>query len=223
MSKPKSVVLFSGGQDSATVLAYAKRQSNPIALSVSYGQRHVKEVEAATRICAKWRVPQRLHKVELLNKDSDLLAGKGGITMTQTHKGEMPTSIVPNRNAVLLTFAHAYAQSVGATTVYGGMCQTDYSGYPDCREVFIAALQGALNLGCTSAPIRIITPLMHKTKAETWSLADELGVVDDVVNLTRTCYYGDDTMQCWGMGCGECPACMLRRKGWNEFVGGRNA
>ena len=140
---------------------------------------------------------------------------------------------MPNRNALFLTIAHGYAQIVGANTIWTGVCQTDYSGYPDCRASFIFEMERALNKGYQTE-IAIVTPLMLKTKAETFAMAEECGVLDLVINESHTCYngvrgyeggytspeareYAAGGLHEWGHGCGECPACLLRAKGWEEF------
>jgi 7-cyano-7-deazaguanine synthase len=132
-------------------------------------------------------------------------------------KSGLPASFVPNRNATFLTLSHAYAQKLGAKYVMTGVCETDYSGYPDCRSEFIQSLAHTLNIGSQSN-ITILTPLMHITKAETFELAEKVGVLSIVVHYSHTCYNGSEIFNEWGHGCGHCPACMLRKAGYEEFI-----
>ena len=129
----------------------------------------------------------------------------------------LPASFVPNRNQLFLTLAHSYAQRVGASYLVTGVCETDYSGYPDCRLEFIKSLEHTTNLGSAEG-IKILTPLMNLDKADTFRLAQLLGGLDTVIDDTITCYNGDKTMHDWGMGCDNCPSCELRKKGFNEFI-----
>lgn len=134
----------------------------------------------------------------------------------------LPASFVPNRNALFLTTAHAYAQKVGAEVLYTGVCQTDYSGYPDCREEFVNMLAETLNVGYLTN-IVIETPLMYLTKADTFKLAEDFGFLQTVIEDSHTCYNGDRSkMHSWGRGCGECPACKLRAKGYEEFIAAKD-
>ena len=218
----KAVVLFSGGQDSTTVLGKALSLGLEVfAIGFDYGQRHVIELIQASTIVDKLGVPFKI--VEL--KDFGKMVTTG-LTKKATNLGlphermkDLPASFVPNRNALFLTLGHAYAQEVGAASVWGGMCQTDYSGYPDCREEFIEAMEDALNIGYQTH-IDFVTPLMYMTKADTFALAADVGVLDVVINDSNTCYNGDRTLKYdWGYGCAECPACKLRIKGWQEYKG----
>ena len=150
--------------------------------------------------------------------DSALLANNGD-SVNEQHKSnaDLPASFVPGRNALFLTIAHAYAQKHGALNIVGGMCQTDYSGYPDCRAEFITSLENALNLGYETS-ISIQAPLMYLDKVATFALADIHGVLDVVLEHSHTCYNGDRSIRHeWGYGCGECPACKLRAKGWERY------
>lgn len=219
---PKAVVLFSGGQDSTTVLGYAIKlhgESNVLALSAYYGQRHKVELEQAAEICHELGVRQEVLDVSVLGHtfNSGLTSVYTSVNEPHPELPEVPNSFVPMRNAILLTLAFGVAMRSGAGVVYGGMCQTDYSGYPDCRHEFVEALADALRIGYKSN-IEIDTPLMHLTKAETFALADHTGVLDLVVMSSHTCYEGNrDTLHAWGAGCGRCPACQLRAKGWDEY------
>lgn len=214
-----AVVVLSGGQDSVTCLGWAIATYNDVyAISFDYGQRHKVELECATEVCRTFDVPHQIVDVTALGKMvTTHLVGDGDVGEAHPHNKDLPASFVPCRNAILLTMAHGYAQEVGATHLVTGVCQTDYSGYPDCREEFVVQLQNTLNTGYLTN-IWIDTPLMHKTKAETWQLAEQVGFLDVVVNMSHTCYVGDhEHLHDWGYGCGECPACVLRARGWAEF------
>jgi 7-cyano-7-deazaguanine synthase len=219
-----AVVVLSGGQDSATCLALA-RETHPLvyAISFDYGQRHAVELSCASRLCAKWHVRHTIVEVNQLRTlvSSALLDRSLNVGDRHERLKELPASFVPARNALMLTLAHAYAAEVDAGVIYTGVCQTDYSGYPDCREKFINLLEQALNTGY-DANIRIVTPMMHIDKAATFAMAARLGVLDEIVTLTHTCYNGvhdDAHFHPWGYGCGMCPACDIRAKGWTKFVG----
>ena len=222
-----AVVLLSGGQDSTTLLHVAMAHHGPknvFALGFNYGQRHVTELDCAATLAGKYDIPY--HVIGL----KDVLASVGHSALTNTgaeqdtskpHTAmpDVPASFVPARNALFLTLAYSYAQLVGAEVVYGGMCQTDYSGYPDCREDFVNGLENALHKGYPSDPIVTFrTPLMRIDKRETFQLAHALGGLPDVLELSHTCYNGDHTTRnAWGYGCGQCPSCKLRAKGFAEF------
>lgn len=226
MRNSKAVIVFSGGQDSTTCLGWALNNfKEVICLGFNYGQQHAIELECARNICDEVNVPFELLDINLLNQigDSALLSSNDDdVNGAHQHGNGLPASFVPNRNAMFLTAAHAYAQKVGANVVVTGVCETDYSGYPDCRSNFITALEEVLNLG-SGACISIVTPLMYLNKAQTFQLAEDNDFLDEVVNLSHTCYNGKrngEFYHKWGHGCGECPACKLRAKGWEEFVNG---
>lgn len=215
--KKRAVVLFSGGQDSTTCLLWAMREYERVfPLVIDYGQRHAVEIECARDIC------QRLN-LELTEVRNDEFRAFGDDALTRpTRKIEagngLPNTFVPGRNLSFLATAARFAYFVGADAVVAGMCQTDYSGYPDCRDEFVRAAEAAIRLAL-DRPIPIRTPLMFLSKAQTWQLADELGGLDFVVQFTHTCYRGvRDELHDWGYGCGCCPACELRKKGWAEYV-----
>lgn len=242
-----AVIVFSGGQDSTTVLGKALHDGfECFAIGFNYGQKHKIELEQAQKIADKLKVDFRVIDVRefgnLVAGESALIGNGGGLSVNdQTpfvhmDKG-VPASFVPNRNALFLTIAHGYAQVVGADTIWTGVCQTDYSGYPDCRREFVQALSYALNTGYQTN-ISIITPLMDLTKAETFKLAEECGVLDLVLDESHTCYNGVRNSgkvgyngehpafnqlgelvdrHLWGHGCSECPACKLRAKGWKDY------
>lgn len=216
----KALVIFSGGQDSTTCLGYGLNRYEEVeAVAFEYGQKHRKEVEIAEGIAKDLGV--KFHRIDLsFFKDISVSALTGEGDMGETHplNKNLPASFVPNRNALFITVAHAMAQTLGAKVLITGVCETDFSGYPDCRKVFIDSLEQSLNLGADTE-IRIETPLMYIDKAKTWKLAQETGVFDIVRKKTLTCYNGIETMNEWGMGCGECPACRLRSKGYKEFLG----
>ena len=225
-----ALVLFSGGQDSATCLAWAlARFARVETVGFDYGQRHAVEMQARLDVREGMArvLPQlagRLgpdHVVDLTGygriADSALTAERA----IELDARGLPTTFVPGRNLVFLTVAAALADRRGLEVLVGGMCETDYSGYPDCRRDTIEAMAHALSLGLDK-PVVIETPLMALTKADTWALAEELGgqpLVDLIVEASHTCYRGDrENRQTWGYGCGDCPACELRAVGHAEWV-----
>lgn len=219
-----AVVLFSGGQDSTTCLYWAFRYFKHVyPILFRYGQKHEIEIECARDILHG--IPFPVHLImkivdfEFLKDIGNSALVKGGnVNEHHPDKKNLPASFVPNRNQIFLTIAHAYAQSLGADHIVTGTCQTDFSGYPDCRDDFIKALQAVTNLGSDSNII-IHTPLMWLTKGETFLLAKELGCLKQILERSHTCYNGDhSTQHQWGYGCGECPACELRRNGWEEYL-----
>ena len=224
-----ALVLFSAGQDSATCLAWALSRFGRVeTIGFAYGQRHA--VELSQREPVRAAVAALNSEWAARLKDDILvdLSGYGALAesaLTAERAIEMadsglPTTFVPARNLVFLAVAAAHAYRRGIDVLVGGMCETDYSGYPDCRRETIDAMQRALALGL-DRPLHVETPLMHRSKGQTWALARELGG-DDLVTVilehTHTCYQGDRThRRAWGYGCGECPACKLRAKGWTEW------
>lgn len=217
-----AVVVLSGGQDSVTCLHLAKRfHKKVMAVSFHYGQRHAVELATAENICRLHNIPHVLIKLPDLGGlfTSALLSGQGEVGQPHAYLKDLPSSFVPCRNALMLTFAYGIAMEQGPDTcLYTGVCQTDYSGYPDCREGFISHLNFALNTGYTQQ-IPIITPLMFLNKSQTWGLAWEMGfeAFEDVVARSRTCYVASDQFHDWGHGCGECPACLLRKRGFYDW------
>ena len=224
-----SLVLFSGGQDSTTILAWAlERFAFVETVGFSYGQRHAAELEARPRIIerlkqefAPWRA--RLGPDHVLNLG--VFAEIGGSALTDNIAIEirdqgLPTTFVPGRNLMFLTAAAALGYRRGIRDLVGGMCETDYSGYPDCRDQTMRAMEQTLELGFAHAFV-IHTPLMFIDKAQTWRLAERLGgsaFVDLIVEETVTCYQGDRTERHeWGYGCGDCPACKLRAAGYVRY------
>ncbi len=225
MKDQTAVVVLSGGQDSVTCLGLAlKEYSKVYAIGFHYSQKHAIELEQAGKICEKFNVPFTLLSIPMLGElgDSALVATNNlendDVCEKHHRNPNLPASFVPNRNALFLTTAHAYAQTVGAEVLITGVCETDYSGYPDCRNAFIVHLEETLNVGYETN-IEIRTPLMYLDKAQTFMLAQEVGFLDTVINDSHTCYNGDRTqMHDWGAGCGKCPACELRAKGYEEFL-----
>lgn len=217
----KAVVLFSGGQDSTTCLCWAKNRFDEVeALSFDYGQRHAVELVQAKAICKKLSVKQTIIDLSFLGSlVRSALTGDGDVNDKHEDRPNLPASFVPNRNALFLTLAHAYAQKVGAEVLVIGASQVDYSGYPDCRSEFLMRMMIALNLGSDSQ-IDIVAPLINLSKAETFKLAQAEECLDLVIELSHTCYQGDhETKHAWGFGCGNCPACGLREQGWQQAFG----
>jgi len=225
-----ALVLFSGGQDSTTCLAQAlSRYARVETLGFDYGQRHRVELETRLTVLSQLRAqfPQwapRLGEDHVLNLD--VLAQIGGSSLTEDMAFQMqadglPNTFVPGRNLLFLTLAGALAYRRGLQVIVTGVCETDYSGYPDCRDDTMKAMQLALSLGLERRLV-IETPLMWIDKADTWRLAQQLGgtvLVQLIVEHTHTCYLGDRThRQAWGFGCGSCPACELRARGWDAYV-----
>jgi len=222
--KESCVLVMSGGQDSTTCLGIALEHFKKVyCITFSYGQKHTVEIMCAQKIIENFEnTTLEIINLEPLKKigNSALIEGTEQTDVSKEHatKEGLPASYVPNRNATFLTLSHAYAQKVGAKFVMTGVCETDYSGYPDCRLDFINSLSYTLNIGSNS-DIQILTPLMKVDKADTFKLAEEYHVLDEVLGLSHTCYNGDhSTFHEWGYGCGKCPACELRAKGWKEFL-----
>lgn len=227
MKGSRAVVVLSGGQDSTTCLGWALNNYEHVhAISFVYGQKHTVEIMCARKICELHSVPFTTVSVPALQQfdDSALIAGNSQAINEKHHSSDdIPASFVPNRNAIFLTLAHAYAQKVNASDIITGVCQTDYSGYPDCRASFIGMLNRALDSGSTKNA-RIVTPLMYLDKAQIFKMAEDNDFLDEVINMSHTCYEGkhdEEHRHEWGYGCGECPACKLRAKGWEEFLAGK--
>lgn len=225
-----ALVLFSGGQDSATCLAWAlSRYERVETLGFHYGQRHHIELERRPIIISSLRqlFPEwdsRLAEDHLL--DLGILGDISDTALTRDteiamQENGLPNTFVPGRNLLFITVAAALAYRRGIKTLVGGMCETDYSGYPDCRHDALRALEHALQLGMET-DMRLETPLMWLNKAATWTLADTLGgkaLVELIRTETHTCYLGQrDTLHAWGYGCGACPACELRAHGYKHYI-----
>jgi len=224
-----ALVLFSGGQDSATCLAWAlSRYDRVETIGFDYGQRH--DVELVARQNVRAAMVQAFPDwADRLGEDRMVdLSGYGALAESaltadveiRMNEDGLPSTFVPGRNLVFLTVAAAHGYRRGLDVLVGGMCQTDYSGYPDCRQDTLDAQAKALALGL-DRPFQLDTPLMYLTKAETWTLAHDLGgqtLVDLIIEHSHTCYRGDrGERHVWGYGCGTCPACELRRQGYEQW------
>ncbi|RHW66725.1 7-cyano-7-deazaguanine synthase QueC [Clostridium botulinum] len=207
------MVVFSGGQDSTTCLFWAKKKyKEVIAVSFDYNQKHKLELDCAKDICKKYNIEHHILDLNLLNQLAPNLLTRQDITVDKSAPKEgVPNSFVDGRNLLFLSFVAVFAKQKGINTIITGVSQSDFSGYPDCRDVFIKSLNVTLNLAM-DYEFEIITPLMWINKAETWKMAYDLGVLDIVKEETLTCYNGIKAD-----GCGECPACNLRKKGYLEF------
>lgn len=234
MSEDKVVVLFSGGQDSSTCLAWALEKwghDNVYPMLVNYDQRHAVELEQARVVARELDVTRPLWTAKL-----DVIRALGGTALTDpdvtvaaqadvvsgnayaAERG-LPSTFVPGRNLLFLTLAAAYGAKVGALNIVTGVCESDDAGYPDCRESFVFSAAAAINEALGEDRIKLHTPLIHRSKAATFALAQDLGVLDLIVEHTHTCYRGDRSVRwMWGYGCGSCPACNERAKGWATFT-----
>ncbi len=213
----KALVLFSGGQDSTTCLYWACHYFPEVeAIGFHYGQKHAVELEQARKIADLAGVPFTVLDLRGLLRGSALTEHDQDVAAAHPLAPHLPASFVPGRNALFLTLAASYGFTRGIHDLVGGMCQTDYSGYPDCRRDFIDAMERALSLALDTK-IRIHTPLMHLTKAETWRLARELDILDVIIELTHTDYNGDRSERhAWGYGRLDNPASILRARGYEE-------
>lgn len=231
-SAEKALVLFSGGQDSTVCLAWAlERFAQVETIGFDYGQRHAIELEVRPRLRERigalkpaWKArlgEDHLVRLDALGAISDTALTRE--TAIEMAANNLPTTFVPGRNLVFFTFAGAVAYRRGLKHLVAGMCETDYSGYPDCRDDTIKAMQLALTLGMDRRFV-VHTPLMWVDKAQTFALARALGgeaFLDLVVEETHSCYLGDrKTRHAWGYGCGTCPACRLRAEGYDRFLAG---
>lgn len=228
--KPNSaLVLFSGGQDSTVCLAWAlERYAHVETLGFAYGQRHAVELDARQKVREGLRLmsgtwaaklgPDHVLALPALGQISDTSLTRE--TQIEVTASGLPSTFVPGRNLLFFTYAAALGWRRGISTLVGGMCETDYSGYPDCRHETLQTLAKAISLGLDK-DITIETPLMYVDKAGTWAMAQELGgaaLVDLIIEDTHTCYLGDRVKRhAWGYGCGTCPACDLRAKGWDRW------
>ena len=209
----KAVVVFSGGQDSTTCLFWAMQQFDEvIAVTFDYGQRHKLEIECAKEIANELGVEHHILDMALLNQLAPNALTRDDIAVQAGEDGALPNTFVEGRNMLFLTFAGVLAKVKGAKHIITGVCETDFSGYPDCRDVFIKSLYVTMNLAMDYDFV-IHTPLMWLNKAQTWELADKMGRLDYVRTRTLTCYNGIK-----GDGCGECPACILRKNGLDSYL-----
>ncbi|NEU29186.1 7-cyano-7-deazaguanine synthase QueC [bacterium LRH843] len=213
MKKEKALVVFSGGQDSTTCLFWALNQFEEVAtVTFDYGQRHDKEIECAREIADELGVSFHVLDMKLINQLSANALTRKEIEVKDGEDGNLPSTFVPGRNHLFFSFAAVYADSIGARHIITGVSETDFSGYPDCRDSFIKSLNVTLNLAMDKQFV-IHTPLMWLDKAEAWALADELGALTFVREKTLTCYEGIRAD-----GCGECPACKLRKQGLAVYL-----
>ncbi|MDO1509466.1 MULTISPECIES: 7-cyano-7-deazaguanine synthase QueC [unclassified Neisseria] len=213
MQHEKALVIFSGGQDSTTCLIQAIQtygRENVQAITFQYGQRHAVELDCARRIAEDLGVAQTVLDLSLMQQitHNALMDDTAEI---QTASNGVPNTFVDGRNALFLLYAAIYAKSQNIKHIIAGVCETDFSGYPDCRDVFVKSMNVTLNLAMDYA-FQIHTPLMYLTKAQTWALADRLGCLDYIRKHTHTCYHGVTG------GCGECPSCVLRERGLAEYL-----
>lgn len=211
----KAVVVFSGGQDSTTCLIQALSQYDEVhAVTFDYGQRHSQEIETAKQLGQQLNVAShKILDVTVLNDLAISALTRDAIPVSnELMDNGLPNTFVPGRNILFLTLAGIYAYQLGAESVITGVCETDFSGYPDCRDQFIKAMQSALELGM-DRELKLVTPLMWLNKAQTWALADKYHQLELVRDQTLTCYNG-----ILGSGCGTCPACLLRAKGLQDYL-----
>ena len=214
----QALVVFSGGQDSTTCLFQAMQQygaENMQAITFAYGQRHGIELERAASIAQELGIRQTVLDLSLITAitHNALTDAQAAI---ETDAQGMPNTFVDGRNALFLLYAAIYAKSQNIRDIFIGVCETDFSGYPDCRQIFVQSMNVTLNLAM-AYDFRLHTPLMYLTKKETWALADELGVLDYIRTRTHTCYLGVDG------GCHECPSCVLRERGLAEYLAEKSA
>lgn len=218
----KALVLTSGGQDSTTCLIWAIKNFKQVsAISFFYGQKHAKEVAAAIRICKQLNIELKTIDISFLKElvHSNLFKDTPDVYTAHKLDKTVPASFVPYRNLLFLTLASAWASTIGVRHIVIGVCETDYSGYADCREVFITSAQKTLNLAVDFKEQGVIihTPLMHLSKAQEFYLAEQLGCLDFILTETFTCYNGSEKKHEWGKGCADCPACELRAQGYREY------
>lgn len=212
MIQEKALIVFSGGQDSTTCLFWAmERFAQVEVVTFDYGQKHRLEIECAKEIANEMGINHHILDMSLLNQLTSNALTREEIEIEENSEG-LPSTFVPGRNLLFFSFAGVLASQIGAKHIVTGVSETDFSGYPDCRDIFIKSLNATLNLSmdCTFV---IHTPLMWINKAQTWELADQLGKLDFVRERTLTCYNGIKAD-----GCGECPACQLRKKGLEKYL-----
>lgn len=212
LNSNKAIVVFSGGQDSTTCLFWAKQHYDDVELvTFEYGQRHDTEIQVAKQIAQEQAVEHHILDMSLLSQLTPNALTQHDMDINEGDSG-MPNTFVPARNLLFLSFAGALAYQTNTKHIITGVCETDFSGYPDCRDSFIKSMNVTLSLSMDKDFV-IHTPLMWLDKKQTWALSDELGVLEYVRKRTLTCYNG-----IIGEGCGECPACKLRARGLNAYL-----
>jgi 7-cyano-7-deazaguanine synthase len=214
-------VLLSGGQDSLVCLIWALQEFEEVeAVSVNYAQRHGLELHYAAQIAAHFGVRHTVYDIGTFMKSmvESTLLNNGDHNQGHSSASHLPASFVPNRNGIFLTIVsnHAFRNNEKRINIVIGVCETDYSGYPDCRDNYIKAKALELSLGLDK-PVTIYTPLMWQNKAQTFAMAWKAGKLKELIEITLTCYNGIEQLNQWGRGCGNCPACKLRMKGYEEF------
>ncbi len=217
----KAYILLSGGQDSFVCLLWALDRFNKVdAITIDYGQSHSKEIEYARKISQHFNISHTLYNIGdfLKNLSTSSLLNTSDHNTHHKQSDNLPASFVPNRNGLFLTIisSHAFNQNEKRIELITGTCETDFSGYPDCRDTYIKSKEVELSLGL-DLPVTIHTPLMWKTKAQTFAMAEKAGKLKELIELTLTCYNGVEVLNEWGRGCGHCPSCLLRKKGFEEF------
>lgn len=218
MQNRKALVIFSGGQDSTTCLLQAIAdygRENVETISFQYGQRHAIELEKAKWIADDLGVKQTVIDTSVIKQTTNNALIDDAQEIKAAKDGDYPNTFVDGRNMLFLLLAGCYAKQQGIKDIIIGVCETDFSGYPDCRDIFIKSMNVSMNLAMDYA-FNIKTPLMYLTKAQTWEMADKLGYLDYIRNHTHTCYYGVEG------GCGKCPSCILREKGLNQYLNHSN-
>lgn len=228
-----AIVLHSGGQDSTTCLAWAIEEfgrEGLLTVSFDYGQRHKVELKQARTICEKLGVPEpyvikvpaldEFGAAALTNPDIEVEAEASEDSANAfAHSHGLPSTFVPGRNMIFLGLAAAFGAQRGIYDLVTGVCEADAAGYPDCRQKFIGSMEDTISFALDEPSVAIHAPLLALTKADTWALASNLGILDLVINETHTCYNGDRShYHEWGWGCGLCPACNERARGYEEFV-----
>ena len=207
-----AIVVFSGGQDSTTCLFWALEHFNDVtAVTFNYGQRHIDEINCAEEIAKDLRVNHRVINLHELNELSPNALTRREMIVSKDENG-LPSTFVEGRNLLFISYAAILGRQLDANHIVTGVCETDFSGYPDCKDIFIKSLNVTLNLSMDNQFV-IHTPLMWLNKAETWKLAEQLGRLEYVKDKTLTCYEGIK-----GEGCGQCPSCELRKKGYEDFM-----
>ena len=226
--KKKAALLFSGGQDSTTALGWSLKNFDEIyLLSFDYGQKHIVELKSAKKIVKEIEKNFDFSRYKIVNSLIIKIKNLADITkssLTSNLKidisNKIPNTFVPGRNLLFYNLAASYAYTHNIENIVSGVCQTDYSGYPDCRDITIKTLNKAINLGMEKE-FKFHTPLMFLTKAQTWELSHRIGgekFINIIKNFTHTCYKGNrKKLFSWGYGCGKCPACEIRKKGWEEY------